>query len=368
MTSKALTGIGRSNLNFVGGYINGSNNRRSIRIANTSTSGVTANAMRGITASSVFTLSGVGTPTGVAVSRSGGIASASHPIIALVGSTTPRLQVVSYPGGTSTTAYTLGTAMPSSSPSDVDITDPPTYTTDPRYIAVAIGVSPWIVVYKVTQGSSTITKLTDPATIPTGIAYGCAWNPAGTVLAVRHATSPFLSVYTRSGDTLTKVANPATLPVAPLIGSQITAKGVTWNASGDRLMITGTTNTTQVYSWDGTTLIRVYSSTTGTFESVAFHPILDDVLAGMNASGNLIISYFNKTTNTLSVTGTSINNSSGRDIKWSQDGTIITHLINTSGAALDYSFRYQSGLTTTTALTSRANAFSGLTDGCWLQY
>jgi hypothetical protein len=31
-------------------------------------------------------------------------------------------------------------------------------------------------------------------------------------MAVAHATSPFVTIYKRSGDTFTKLANPATLP------------------------------------------------------------------------------------------------------------------------------------------------------------
>jgi len=31
-------------------------------------------------------------------------------------------------------------------------------------------------------------------------------------LAVAHASSPYVTIYSRSGDTFTKLANPATLP------------------------------------------------------------------------------------------------------------------------------------------------------------
>lgn len=366
MTSKSLNAIGRSNLNFTDGYINGSQNRRQIRITNTTTTGVTLNAMIGTSATQITTITGVGIPSGVAVSRSGGI-TASHPIICLTGASNPFLAARSYPGGTTLDSYTLGTSIPGTA-YDVDITDPPTYNTDPRYIAVAHASSPFITVYKATVGSSTLTKLANPTTLPTGIAYGCAWNPAGTVLAVRHATSPFLSVYTRSGDTLTKVVNPTTLPVGPNTGTQVTNKQLSWNASGDRLMLMGTTNTTQVYSWDGTTLARVYSGNTGTLEAAQFHPTIDEVVACMNSSGNLIIGYYNKTNNTFNITTTEYANNAGRDIKWNPDGTILTHLINSTSTTRDYQFKYSSGTTTTTALTAIGNTYTALTDGAWLVY
>lgn len=368
MTSKVVTGIGRSNTNFTDGYINGSENRRHIRLGNTSTAGFTMWAMRGTTATQIIAQAGPGNAiTGLAVSRSGGIAAASNPIIAACSGVSPRLAIWSYPGGTSLTSYTLGTALGATA-NDVDITDPTTYNTDPRYVAVATAGSGNLSVYKITQGSSTATKLANPTTLPTGTAYGVAWNPAGTVLAVRHATSPFLSVYTRSGDTLTKVADPSLLPVAPNTSSaQVTNKQLTWNASGDRLMLMGTANTTQVYSWDGTTLTRVYSSTSGTYEAAVFHPKLDDVVALMNSSGSLGIAYYNKSTNSFTGPSSTITFSSGRDIRWHPDGTILTMISNQSNTAIDYNFRYQSGLTTTSALTSRVT-HTMLTDGCWLVY
>jgi hypothetical protein len=366
MTSKSLNAIGRSNLNFVDGYINGSQNRRQIRFTNGTTSGATLNAMRGTTATLIQVIL-QNNPAGLAVSRSGGIASASHPIVCLASSSTPYLVARSYPGGDTTTNYTLGTSIPDVA-HDVDITDPPTYTTDARYIAVAHAGSPFITVYKATVGSSTLTKLTNPATLPTGIAYGCAWNRAGTVLAVRHATSPFLSVYTRSGDTLTKVADPATLPVAPDTGNQTTNKRLSWNASGDRLMLTGTSGTTQVYSWNGTTLTRVFSSTTGLYEVAQFHPTIDEAVALMINSGNLAIGYYNKTANTLIQGSGTIPNSSGRDIVWNPNGTILTHLSNASNTARDYQFTYQNGATTATALTAIGSTYSALTVGAWLVY
>jgi hypothetical protein len=368
MTSKALNGLGRSNLNFVDGYINGSQNRRQIRFTNGSTNGATLNAMRGTTATQIVQIV-QNNPVGLAVSRSGGIASASHPIVCLASSSSPYLVARSYPGGNTLTNYSLSTGIPNVA-HDVDITDPPTYTTDARYIAVAHQANPLITVYKATVGSSTLTKLTNPATLPTGVAYGCAWNRAGTVLAVRHANSPFLSVYTRSGDTLTKVANPATLPVAPDTNSQTTNKRVSWNASGDRLILTGTGNRTEVYSWDGTTLTQVYSNTTGTYEVAQFHPTIDEAVALMLSSGNLAIGYYNKTNNTLTQGSTAIISGAGagRDLVWHPNGTILTHLANQSTQARDFQFRYQNGAASATALTAIGSTYTALSNGAWLVY
>ncbi len=96
------------------------------------------------------------------------------------------------------------------------------------YLAVAHGSSPFITVYE--RSGSTLTKLANPATLPTGVAYGCSWDSSGTYLAVAHGTSPFITVYKRSGSTLTKLANPATLPTGD-------AYGCSWDSSGTYLAV-----------------------------------------------------------------------------------------------------------------------------------
>ena len=73
-------------------------------------------------------------------------------------------------------------------------------------------------------------KLANPATLPTGTGRGCSWDASSTYLAVAHDTSPFVTVYERSGTTLTKLANPATLPAGA-------GYGCSWDASGTYLAV-----------------------------------------------------------------------------------------------------------------------------------
>ncbi len=54
---------------------------------------------------------------------------------------------------------------------------------------------------------------------------GCSWDSSGTYLAVAHSTSPYLTVYQRSGSTLTKLADPAALPVSYSTGVSFGASG-----------------------------------------------------------------------------------------------------------------------------------------------
>ena len=74
--------------------------------------------------------------------------------------------------------------------------------------AEAIGQSNPIVV-KLTD---TFTKLANPAALPAGNSYGAAFDPTSTYLAIAHVTTPFVTIYKRSGDTFTKLAAPAALP------------------------------------------------------------------------------------------------------------------------------------------------------------
>jgi len=78
------------------------------------------------------------------------------------------------------------------------------------YLAVAHDTSPFLTIYK--RSGDTFDKLTNPTTLPTGVGRGVSWSTDGTYLSVAHDTSPFLTIYKRSGDTFDKLANPTTLP------------------------------------------------------------------------------------------------------------------------------------------------------------
>ncbi|MCA1944962.1 MAG: VCBS domain-containing protein [Desulfovibrio sp.] len=56
-------------------------------------------------------------------------------------------------------------------------------------------------------------KQANPATLPTGTSYSCAFSPDGKYLAVAHGSSPFVTIYSVSeAGVFTKIDNPATLP------------------------------------------------------------------------------------------------------------------------------------------------------------
>ena len=86
------------------------------------------------------------------------------------------------------------------------------FSADGNYLAVAHTTTPFITIYK--RSGDTFTKLANPATLPTGTGNSCAFSADGNYLAVVHGTTPCITIYKRSGDTFAKLANPATLPTS----------------------------------------------------------------------------------------------------------------------------------------------------------
>ncbi|MFS0858342.1 tail fiber protein [Paenibacillus taichungensis] len=85
-----------------------------------------------------------------------------------------------------------------------------TYSKDGKYMAIGVSASPYVAIYKITDGL--YTRLPDPVALPTGDAYSVAFSPDGVYLVVGHANAPYITIYKRSGDTFAKMANPDVLP------------------------------------------------------------------------------------------------------------------------------------------------------------
>jgi hypothetical protein len=63
-------------------------------------------------------------------------------------------------------------------------------------MAVAHATSPYITIYK--RSGDTFTKLADPSSLPTGDGRGVAFSSVGIdYLAVAHDTSPYVTIYPR---------------------------------------------------------------------------------------------------------------------------------------------------------------------------
>ncbi|WP_227397372.1 WD40 repeat domain-containing protein [Jeotgalibacillus aurantiacus] len=90
------------------------------------------------------------------------------------------------------------------------------YSNDGVYKAVAHVSSPYITIYK--RSGDTFTKLANPSTLPTLNAFSVDFSSNGDYLVVGHTNSPYITIYKRSGDTFTKLANPSALPTGNASG------------------------------------------------------------------------------------------------------------------------------------------------------
>jgi WD40 repeat protein len=116
------------------------------------------------------------------------------------------------------------------------------WTPDSQYLAVGHATSPYITVYQRT--GDTFAKLSNPASLPAGQVNGVAWSPDGQFLACALNVSPYIAFFRRSGSTLTKLSDPSTLPTGQ-------ANGVAFSPVGGIVAMAhaGATNYAQAYSY-----------------------------------------------------------------------------------------------------------------------
>jgi len=114
---------------------------------------------------------------------------------------------------TSPITCSLSEITPDSLPPDASYGS--SWSNDGIYLAVAHDTSPYITIYKRT--GDTFNKLSDPVDLPAGPAYsGCAFSNNGIYLVVAHNNSPYITIYKRSGDVFTKLDDPDDLPSAAI--------------------------------------------------------------------------------------------------------------------------------------------------------
>lgn len=80
------------------------------------------------------------------------------------------------------------------------------------------------------SGIETLTKLSDPSSLPTSGAYACAVSPNGEFFAVGVLTTPFINIYQKVGKTFFKLANPSSLPADAV-------NGLSWSRDGKFLAV-----------------------------------------------------------------------------------------------------------------------------------
>ena len=97
------------------------------------------------------------------------------------------------------------------------------FSPDGTYLSVAHISSPFVTIYK--RSGDVFTKLANPAALPANQGTGTAFSPDGTYLSVAHRDSPFVTIYKRSGDVFTKLANPAARPPNTANGTAFSTDG-----------------------------------------------------------------------------------------------------------------------------------------------
>lgn len=163
---------------------------------------------------------------------------------------------------------------------------------------------------------NTFTAVANPATLPAGLGKSCAWSPDGTFLAVGHATTPFLSIYSFSGTTLTKLSDPASLPADQV-------NGVSWSPDGSILACAvNSTPFLKIYSRSGTTFTAVANPSTlpaGQANGIAFSSTGDKLAVAHNTSPFVTIYSRSGTTFTKDADPSFLPAGNGKSVAWSPD-------------------------------------------------
>jgi Tol biopolymer transport system component len=152
------------------------------------------------------------------------------------------------------------------------------WSPDGRFLAVPHATSPYVTIYD--RSGATFTKITNPGSLPTGTCLASSWSPDGRFLALTQIGSPYINIYERSGATFTKLSNPATLPSSNPAGAPA------WSPDGRYLAVFYTAAAPIIYERTGTT--------------------------------------FTSVTQTISLSGTGM-----RGGAWSQDGTLLAMWFST---------------------------------------
>lgn len=173
--------------------------------------------------------------------------------MAVAHNTTPFIAIYSISGsgiGATFTKFSNPATIPAANASGV------AFSPNSQYVAfgAAGGSSNNLFIYSIagTGVSATFTKISDPAALPAGSGLSLDFSHDGQFLAVGHATSPFVTIYSISGGTFTKLTNPASLP--PDVGT-----GVRFNRSCTFLAVAcgNTSPYYSIYSISGSTFTKL---------------------------------------------------------------------------------------------------------------
>ena len=99
---------------------------------------------------------------------------------------------------------------------------------DSQYLSVSHTTSPFMSVYQ--RSGTTFTRLDDPSSLPTDDGNGTDWSPDGQYVGFVGDSAPFLDIYGFENNTLTRVANPASLPLS-------ISRTIAWSNNGEYVVV-----------------------------------------------------------------------------------------------------------------------------------
>jgi hypothetical protein len=147
-------------------------------------------------------------------------------------------------------------------------------------VAVATIPSPYINAYVWASGTGFGARYANPATLPTGLAYGVAFAPAGDAIAVCHSASPRVTAYPWSTSGYgTKYTDPSTLPAGDGLA-------VAFSPASDAIAVSHSNSPyITVYPWSssagfGTKYANPATLPNNNSYSVAFSPTGDAIAVG----------------------------------------------------------------------------------------
>ena len=188
-------------------------------------------------------------------------------------------------------------------------------------------------------------------TDPTGITYDVKWSPNGEFLVCAHVTSPFITIYQKNGTTLTKLANPATLPTS-------NARCIAWSPNGEFLAIGHdfSTRSLTIYQRSGSTFTKLADGASwppGTVFGVAWSPNGEFIACSHLTTPYISVYRRTGTTFTKLTDPATLPTASGRAIAFTPGGTRIWFLQSSTGLAPELrEYAYSS-----TAIGTQTNSF-----------
>jgi WD40 repeat protein len=192
------------------------------------------------------------------------------------------------------------------------------WSPDGRFLAVASSSSPFVTIYERT--GAVLTKLPNPGTLPAGTVNGLAWSPNGNFLVCAHSTTPFITIYQRQGNNFTKLSDPATIPSRFALAAAFSPNGEFLLVNYHSILI-GPSSI--LYQIQGTTFTAVVSSApnAGGNPSIAWSPDSQYIASG--GTGN-DISIFQRSGSVFSqVSGPPTPAGFPSSLSWSPDGQFL---------------------------------------------